>query len=97
LQRVKRRNPRDEIATRLRDYIFIFREALPPGHLPGEQEFCDLFGASRVSVREGLRLLEARVAAVSEHIQGFYASLFADAAVVTDPGEAGVMLEGLHA
>jgi GntR family transcriptional repressor for pyruvate dehydrogenase complex len=57
LQKVQRRSVPLEIATQLRDYILT--ENLPPGfRLPNEQELCETFGASRVSVREALKLLE---------------------------------------
>lgn len=57
LRKIKRRTVAEEIADQLREYIL--SEGLAPGdRLPGEQELCDNFGASRVSVREALKLLE---------------------------------------
>jgi GntR family transcriptional repressor for pyruvate dehydrogenase complex len=57
LRKIKRRTVAEDIADQLRAYIL--NEGLAPGdRLPGEQELCDNFGASRVSVREALKLLE---------------------------------------
>lgn len=57
LQKVTRRSVPEAIAAQLRDYILT--QNLPPGHrLPKEQALCEAFGASRVSVREALKLLE---------------------------------------
>lgn len=57
LRKVERRSVPEEIANQLRD--FILAQRLPPGYrLPGEQALCETFGASRVSVREALKLLE---------------------------------------
>ncbi|OJW02520.1 MAG: hypothetical protein BGO47_12565 [Microbacterium sp. 67-17] len=94
-RQVQRHAPiREQVAAIIRDAIVEMR--LEPGHLLVERQLCEMTGASRPSVREALRQLEAESLVISVNGRGTYVAV-PDLAMARGVFEASTELEGVAA
>jgi len=85
---------REQVADIIRDAIVNVR--LEPGQVLVERQLCDMTGASRTSVREALRQLEAESLVISVNGRGTIVAV-PDLALARGVYEASVELEGVAA